>query len=200
MQVKIISKTENAFDKIDKQGSKTINLVTKVLKQGHTGILEHCNITFAISGVSRALSHQLVRHRHMSFCQQSQRSVNMNGFDYVVPESVKAKPELMKMYEVQMLDLNDCYRIMIEQGIPQEDARYILPNACTTNLTVTTNLRELKHFLSLRLCSKAQLEARQLAELMRAETVKRYGWLDEFLQPKCVEAGKCTENKPCGRV
>ena len=136
------------------------------MRSGHMSVLEHCTLTFAIEGISRACSHQFVRHRLMSFEQLSQRYVGMSGFDYVEPESIMqmdldnkvwsdghedwVSPH--KAFGTIMEMLSNTYEAMVKAGIPEEDARYILPNACCTNIVVTMNLREFMHFCGLRRC------------------------------------------------
>ena len=136
------------------------------MRSGHLSVLEHCTLTFAIEGISRACSHQLVRHRLMSVEQQSQRNVGMNGFSYVEPESITRMDSDKRVWSDGHEDwvtphkafgtimemLSNAYEAMVEAGVPEEDARYILPNACCTNLVVTMNLREFIHFCGLRRC------------------------------------------------
>ena len=128
------------------------------LASGHESVLEHWSATFAIEGISRACSHQLVRHRIMSASQQSQRYVRMahssrDPFDYVLPDSIRDNPDARELFDRHMRATAEVYgRLADCYGIPMEDARYILPNACTTNIVVTMNARELRHFLGLRLC------------------------------------------------
>lgn len=175
------------------------------LESGHESVLEHATFTFAIEGISRACSHQLVRHRMASYSQQSQRYVNMDGFDYVTPESLKGQiymgPDgIRETYADIMRDLNDIYQQMIEDGAPEEDARYILPNACTTNIVVTMNARELRHFFSLRCCERAQWEIKQLAEMMLALVKEVAPTLFEDAGPRCKALGYCPEARGCGRM
>ena len=181
------------------------------LASGHESVLEHATFTFAIEGISRACSHQLVRHRMASYSQQSQRYVNMDGFDYVVPESIKDKEGLWykekegtfttsEVY-VELMDyISVLYARMIRAGIPEEDARYILPNACCTNIIVTMNARELRHFFSLRLCTRAQWEIRQLAEKMLDCVREVAPALFDDVGPRCKALGYCPEAKGCGKM
>lgn len=123
------------------------------LNSHHDSVLEHWSATFAIEGISRACSHQLVRHRVASYSQVSQRYVSMDGFGYIVPRTIQDDPEAMKLYDNLMNQISYTYTLLNSiHGIPAEDARYVLPNACTTNIVVTMNARELKHFLGLRCC------------------------------------------------
>lgn len=186
--------------------------VTKSLKaamaSGHSAVLEHWSATFAISGVSRALTHQLVRHRLASYSQQSQRYVNMDWFEYVIPKSIEnhektwdeeGKTDVAKWYTNVMEGLSVFYAKLIEAGIPEEDARYILPNACTTNIVVTMNARELRHFFRLRCCSRAQWEIRELANRMLELCKEVAPVLFEDAGPSCAATGRCPEGKKsCG--
>ena len=155
------------MDAEDVDNDKALQLLRGLVRKGHGSILEHCCFTFAIEGISRACSHQLVRHRIASYSQQSQRYVKGDKFGYVVPEKVYDDKELLKEYDQYMKDTMDFYKYMVEvKGIPKEDARYILPNATTTNIVVTMNARELLHFIELRTSPRAQWEIRELAEEM----------------------------------
>jgi len=156
----------------------------KILK-GHLSPLEHVSFTFAVEGISRACSHQLVRHRTFKFSQQSQRYVDAGNFDFVMPDSFKKLPEKYDgIYAEIMQELMADYQNLIELGIPKEDARYILPNATTTNIIVTCDLRNFRHFYAERSCIHAQWEIRELAELMMRE-VKKILPLSDHEVKKC---------------
>lgn len=184
------------------------------LASGHESVLEHAVFTFAIEGISRACSHQLVRHRMASYSQQSQRYVKMDGFKYVIPESINdivldevwdsdigfESVYASEVYTNLMNDIRDVYNLMIEGGIPEEDARYILPNACKTNIVVTMNARELRHFFSLRCCERAQWEIKQVAEIMLALVREVAPTLFEDAGPRCKALGYCPEAKGCGKM
>lgn len=178
---------------------KMLSLIKKVLSSGHHSTIEHCTFVFAISGVSRACTHQLVRHRHMSFSQKSQRYVTEKGqFEYIIPPTIK-NTDLEKDFIVQMEAVSELYTKFIESGIPAEDARFILPNATSSSLVASLNLRELIHLANLRLCKNAQYEIRTLVKKMCDAVVEKEPWLGEFLQPKCVGLGYCNEIRGCGR-
>lgn len=140
-------------------------LINLLLDLGHESPLEHVSFTFAIEGVSRALSHQLVRHRIASYSQKSQRYVNHKNFSYITPPSIKNNPEALAIFEKCMKDIANVYR-QLSGVVPLEDARYVLPNACETSLVCTFNARSLLNFFKLRLCKKAQWEIRELAHTM----------------------------------
>lgn len=178
--------------------------VRKVLKtiitSGHTSALEHASYTFAIDGVSRALTHQLVRHRIASYNQQSQRYV---GFkikpEFVVPPSIEKDPAAKRIYLRTVEAAWEGYEALIESGIDKEDARYLLPNATPSNIVVTMNIRELLHFFELRCCKRAQWEIRGLALRMLdlATQTAPYIFLDAGA---ACSRGPCPEGKmTCGK-
>ena len=148
------------------QTEPKIGVVKSCIKRGHTSVIEHVSFTFQISGISRACSHQLVRHRIASFTQKSQRYVNESMFSYVCPESIKKLGDMYtQAFDDDMTRIQQMYDFW-ESLIPKEDARYVLPNACTTSLTLTMNLRALLNFWKLRTDSHAQWEIRELANRM----------------------------------
>lgn len=179
---------------------KKLKLINGCIKSGHSSVLEHSQFTFAVEGVSRALTHQLVRHRHCSFSQQSQRYVNLeNTFDYVTPKALQDEGDLQGYFAECMQQAYESYTELINKGVKPEDARAVLPNACCTNMVITLNLRSLIHLCNERLCTRAQLEIRQLVQLMVKEVLKDNEWLKPYLQPKCESLGYCPEYKGCGR-
>ena len=169
------------------------------LASGHESVLEHWSATFAIEGISRACSHQLVRHRLASYSQQSQRYVNMEGFEYVTPESIE-NWNCVNEYEYIMGEIQHIYNHLVKMGVPEEDARYILPNACCTNIVVTMNARELRHLLGMRLCKRAQWEIRELAERMLELLKEECPELFEDIGPQCEQQGYCGEERTCGHM
>ena len=180
---------------------KMLSLIEKVISSGHYSTIEHIQLTFAIQNVSRACTHQLVRHRHMSFSQKSQRYVREKGeFDYIVPKSIEKNPELNKKFTDFMTKTSELYQEFIDNGILAEDARAILPNAAASSLTASLNLRELIHLANLRLCTRAQYEIRCLVKAMVDEVIKKEPWLKPYLVPKCERLGYCDEDKTCGRT
>jgi len=138
--------------------------IQNLIKRGHEGIVEHGVATFRIEGISRACSHQLVRSRICSFNQRSQRYVKESEFKYVIPPSIAKDRDKLQRYKDTMARLRNEYSIMLKDGIPPEDARFVLPNACTTELIMTANFRALRNFLKLRLDSHAQWEIKELAQ------------------------------------
>lgn len=220
MRVELVAYTPNP-DKVCAMAARTciskscptldvrIDNLRHALDSGHESVAEHAVFTFQVEGISRACSHQLVRHRLASYSQQSQRYVNMDDFEYVVPASIKnhektwdedGKTDVDKWFRNTMEALADMYHSLIEEGIPEEDARYILPNACTTNITVSMNARELRHFFSERCCERAQWEIRRLAVRMLEQVRGVAPVLFEDAGPKCQRLGYCPEAKGCGRM
>jgi thymidylate synthase (FAD) len=169
------------------------------IKSGHTSVTEFCDFTFHIEGISRALSHQLVRHRLASYAQRSQRYCSEGNFNYVVPKSIKSNQGAFEEYTEIMYQITDMYRLLQEMGIPNEDARMVLPNACETVIEVKMNLRTLMNFMNERLCTCAQWEIRELALAMKKAIVEKYPELEPYLVPKCEKYGKefgfCMETK-----
>lgn len=143
--------------------SKVQALITKVVGAGHLSCLEHASFTFGIEGISRACSHQLVRHRVASFAQQSQRYVKEVEANVVVPEAIGKDPTASDLFNKAVEIAYAAYASLLAMGVPPEDSRFILPNACKTKLIMTMNARELLHFFSLRCCSRSQEEIRTLA-------------------------------------
>jgi thymidylate synthase (FAD) len=183
--------------------AKMQKLISGVIESGHGSTIEHVVFTFGISGVSRTLSHQLVRHRAgVAFDQQSQRYVKFKGAATMLPHSIaEGDPALRERYEDQVDGALELYGEMLEAGVPGEDARFVFPNAARTNLVMTTNLRALIHMSGLRLCTMAQWEIRRLFQLIRHEVFAVSPFLGSFLAPKCVPLGYCDEfnnrDEPC---
>lgn len=171
-------------------------LVRRVLSMGHVSVLEHVTFTFGVEGISRAASHQLVRHRIASYSQQSQRYVAAE-FGYVAPATV-ARGAARAKFERHMKRSAVLYREMLAAGIPAEDARFVLPNATETKILVTMNARELRHFFALRACRRAQWEIRGLAMEMLKTAKGKAPLLFEDAGPGCLR-GRCPEGKmTCG--
>ncbi len=197
MKVTLIQATPNPIETISKIASicydsdpkNPLGLVKHLYRNGHHSVFEHIYFTFKIEGISRACSHQLVRHRHCSFTQRSQRYCSEDGFEFVTPPTVNEV-----FFNLDMKVLEQWYEGYQENGTPNEDARYILPNACATELYLSCNLRELIHIANERLCSKAQWEIRDLVKQMIALINPE---LHFMLVPKC-KSGRIICNSPCG--
>ena len=173
-----------------------LKLINYVMSSGHTSILEDQTLTFLIEGVDRSLTHQLVRHRAgVVFQQQSQRYVEFKdgNFDYVIPKSIEVTESLKSDFEATMKYLGTMYDKFIKAGVPAEDARAVLPNACCTNIVMTVNLRQLGHMCNERLCSTAQLPIRNLFKEITKQTVEVLPFMKNFLVPKCEMLGYCNE-------
>ncbi len=217
--VKLISKPENMLKTIytacrtcysaqspvemyesDVDEEKMLKLIRNVVASGHHSTIEHIQVSFAISNVSRACTHQLVRHRLMSFSQKSQRYVQEKGqFDYIIPPTINKNPELKEKFISFMGEISEKYQEFVEAGIPAEDARFVLPNAAASSLVASLNLRELIHLAQLRLCTRAQYEIRVMVKAMCDALTEQEPWLKEYLVPKCEALGFCDEHKSCGR-
>ncbi len=179
---------------------KMLTLIERVISSGHYSTIEHIQVTFAISNVSRACTHQLVRHRHMSFSQKSQRYVKEKGqFDYIIPPTIARDENLKKKFTDFMEEISKVYSEFTEAGVPAEDARAVLPNACASSIVASLNLREMIHLANLRLCTRAQYEIRTMIKMMCDELIKEEPWLKPYLVPKCERLGYCDEDKSCGR-
>jgi thymidylate synthase (FAD) len=176
-------------------------LIGKIMKLGHFSVLEHAGFTFGIEGISRAASHQLVRHRIASYSQQSQRYVKAKEkFEYVLPDSIGENAVLKKKFTRQMSSAGRLYEEFVAAGVPAEDARFLLPNAAATKIVVTMNARALRHFFTLRCCLRAQWEIRAVAEEMLGLVRRTAPLLFEDAGPGCLR-GRCPEKTmTCGRV
>jgi thymidylate synthase (FAD) len=179
---------------------QALKLIDKIMKLGHYSVLEHASFTFGVEGISRAASHQLVRHRVASYSQQSQRYVRARKeFDHVVPPSIGGDADLRKRFRHFMEEAGELYRHFVEAGVPAEDARFVLPNAAATKIVVTMNARELHHFFALRCCLRAQWEIRGVAEEMLGLARKQAPALFQKAGPGCLR-GPCPEKEmTCGR-
>jgi len=176
------------------------SFVRKLRQMGHLSTFEHVSFQFSIDGVSRALSHQLVRHRIASYSQRSQRYVKENGFEFVIPPSVKRNPEALERFKAVMAHLQENYQELLN-SVPAEDARYVLPNACTTSLMATFNARSLLNFFEHRTCSRAQWEIRSLAEQMLKLVRVVAPNLFSEAGPTCLTQGVCHQGTfSCGKL
>ena len=201
MRVELIQATANPIETIaaiasicyDSNPKNPLGLVKHLYRNGHHSVFEHIYFTFKIEGISRACSHQLVRHRHCSFTQRSQRYCSEEGFDVVEPKSI-SDIDRKQGFDGLIDYITDHYKELQVLGVPNEDARYILPNACETSLYLSCNLRELIHIANERLCSRAQWEIRELVKQMVALVDPQ---LQFMLVPKC-KSGRIICHSPCG--
>lgn len=173
----------------------------KIMSLGHLSVLEHVSFSFGVEGISRACSHQLVRHRLASYSQQSQRYVShQERFSAVTPETIAEQPELNSRFQQFLDQTHAFYGELLEAGIPAEDARFVLPNAATTKIIITMNGRELLHFFSLRCCRRAQWEIQELAWRMLVLIKPLVPALFASAGPGCVR-GACPEGRmTCGQA
>jgi len=181
---------------LDELGEKKVNkLVRFVIKSGHLSTTEHICFTFAIEGVSRALTHQLVRHRVASYNQQSQRYVSFKDkFEYIIPPEIERDSDIKDEYNNLIKNTHKLYKKFLDKGIEPEDARYLLPNASETKIIVTMNGRELLHFFTVRCCNRAQWEIRKMAIDMLKQVKKVAPIVFEKAGPNCLR-GPCPEGK-----
>lgn len=163
---------------------------------GHQSPLEHCTFTFGIEGVSRALLAQLTRHRIASYSVKSQRYVKEGHFEYIIPQTIKEDDVLFLEYIELMERIQSFYDSAIKRGIQAEDARFALPNACSTQLIMTMNIRSLLNFFELRCCERAQWEIREMANKMLDICKEIAPNLFANAGASCVR-GKCREGKMC---
>jgi thymidylate synthase (FAD) len=188
----------SAADLFGKSDNEDIaKFIANLRNSGHLSTFEHASFTFAVDGISRICSHQLVRHRMASYSQQSQRYVSMEEPEYVVPHSVASNPKAREAFDLYCHRAHELYLNLISMGIAKEDARYILPHGWKTRITITMNARELHHFFALRTCRRAQWEIRELAGKMLCEVRKVAPLLFEVAGPSCLTEGKCRESNGC---
>lgn len=188
---------------------KQTKFIRKMVESGHESPLEHVKFTFALEGISRVLTHQLVRHRLASYSQQSQRYVKKANFDYIIPASIEEdkllKAEFVKITSEIQASYNRMIERFKEKGIVGEeanqDARFILPQAIETKIVVTMNCRELLHFFGERCCMRAQWEIRNLANEMLNICKQELPAVFSHAGPKCIRLGYCPERREvsCGR-
>lgn len=200
----ILAIEEAASNCYDSQPTTDGRIMKACYESGHQSVLEFADFTFHIEGISRACSHQLVRHRVASYAQRSQRYVEEDNFNYIIPDSINNNMEALAKYTQTMHNVCECYSYLKNLGIPAEDARMILSNACETIIEVKMNGRSLIHFMNERLCTRAQWEIRNVAKAMKQVVMNHDEECAKFAQlfvPKCYAHTKypfCTEHKSCG--
>lgn len=205
----------------DENVSKFLNVL---MSMGHESPIEHISFTFAVEGISRTLTHQLVRHRIASYSQQSQRYVKLDEFEYVIPPSIKAIKEASEIYIKKMNDDQEAYNKLVEILIDKhskklvddgyeikkaskvaekmaiEDARYVFPNACETKIVFTMNARSLINFFNHRCCSRAQWEIHEMADQMLKLARQAAPSIFRYAGPSCL-CSACPEGaKSCGKI
>lgn len=173
------------------EGVNTAEFIRRRIRDGHLSILEHASATFLIEGISRACSHQLVRHRLCSFSQESQRYVNMDYPGYVIPPEIASNVQALEGFESMMAVIFAVYRKLRADGIKKEDARFVLPNATHTRLVMTANFRQWLHIFDVRLSPHAQWEIRNVCEevlrLLYQEAPNVFGQFYTAMQERTYE-------------
>jgi thymidylate synthase (FAD) len=197
---------EDILSKVDDDDQR--DFIEKLTAVGHLSPVEHAAFTFLVEGISRACSHQLVRHRLASYSQQSQRYVSEAEFDYLIPPSIREDEKLKSLFERTMEDIQKTYTFLANKLVhkgystesAREDARFVLPNATETKIMVTMNARELLHFFRQRLCNRAQWEIRAMALAMLKLVRPLAPTIFRNAGPPCVK-GKCQEGpRSCGKT
>ena len=215
------ARIDNLTERVEKQDQT--DFCCRILQMGHESVMEHASFTFGVEGVSRVLLAQLTRHRMASFSVQSQRYVRLENFEHVTPPEIAKDPEAAAAYAEMMESQAKSYQKLASilkenhkkelmaagddektalrkaEKMAIEDARFVLPNACETHLIVTMNARQLKTFLGLRLCNRAQWEIRELAGKMLEVVLPYLPNIFSERMAKCDQVGYCTERKSCGR-
>lgn len=204
---------------------KIESFIDMLVSIGHESVMEHVSFTFGIEGISRACSHQLVRHRIASYSQKSQRYVNEDGFEFITPPDIEADTEAKAEFDSAIYTISETYGRLVEiltknhaekfiaegmdeksalskaKKLANEDARFILPNACETKIVVTMNVRSLFNFFRHRCCNRAQWEIRAVANEMLRLCLEAAPHIFAHAGPSCVATGKCPEGKmSCGKI
>ncbi len=206
------------IDEIEKNldEDKALKFLNMLMSYGHESPVEHVSFTFAIEGVSRSLTHQLVRHRLASYSQQSQRYVRLKQFQYIIPPEIEKDNEARKIFIDSMEKSQEAYSQLteilkdkhIKNGMDPisaekraiEDARYVFPNACETKIMVTMNARSLMNFFKHRCCNRAQWEIKELADEMLKQVKDIAPILFKYSGPSCLNS-VCPEGRmTCGKI
>ncbi len=173
--------------------SQIDRILRKVILRGHHSVLEHADFTFAITSVSRVLTHQLVRHRIASYSQLSQQRVNQARAEYIIPPAIRHDPDLTRRFRDWMDEAANFYEFLVERGVPRGTARYVLPSACETKILMTMNARSLFNLIGQRDCGAEEWEFRALAHQMHSLLLGLAPRIFRFAGPKCTTEGVCTE-------
>lgn len=198
MKIELLANTPNpettiaraastCYDSVPKELDKARKMISAIIKSGHESCIEHATATFEIDGVSRVLTHELVRHRiGFSYSQRSQRYVDESNPSFVIPQEIEENESARKLFLAQMESAWSAYKTLQTLGLKNEMARYVLPNACCTKIVVTADFRAWRNFLKLRLSKRAQHEIRDLANIL----------LDKLIEiaPSCFEDLKDESN------
>lgn len=215
------SSASELYDNLDDESAQ--RFLEMLMSFGHASPIEHASFTFGIEGVSRALTHQLVRHRLASYSQKSQRYVKEDSFDYIIPPDIEDNPEAKELFIETMDSIQESYdqisellkqrhkEEFIKDGLDEkaaerkaeklanEDARFVLPNATETMIVMTMNARELLHFFEVRACNRAQWEIREIAKEMLRQAYEVAPTLFKNAGPACLN-GPCPEGNMSVRL
>lgn len=178
-------------------------VLATVISKGHHSVLEHANFTLAISGISRVVSHQLVRHRMASYSQLSQQRADASELQYVTPPAIRRKRQLADRYARLMSDCQEFYRTLLESEIPRGSARYVLPSSFQTRVVMTMNARSLMNLISQRECAAEEWEFRQLAHSIHDAVMGVAPGIFRHAGTQCETHGVCPEGEVglnCGRL
>ena len=170
-------------------------IIKEVIIKNHLSVLEHINFTFSISGVSRALTHQLVRHRIASYSQLSQQRVDSSGLQFTIPPEIQDNSEIVKEYDEAVRNCQEVYKRMVRSGISRGSARYVLPSCFNTKIMTTMNARSLFNLFAQRECQVEEWEFRKVAHLMHDELMKVSPMIFRYAGPPCQTHGVCPEGK-----
>lgn len=185
-EVLIAKAASTCYDSVPKDLEKARKMIQAIIKSGHESVIEHSSASFEVSGVSRVLTHELVRHRLFSFSQRSQRYVDEANPSYVIPEEIENNPKAKEVFIEAMDNAWNSYNKLQALGLKNEMSRYVLPNACTTKICISGNFREWRNFLKLRLSKRAQHEIRNLANVILNKLIE--------IAPSCFEDLKDESN------
>jgi len=192
-----------------RRGMKEVSLeeareiIRRVLGYGHESVIEHACFTFFVEGISRSLTHQLVRHRIASYTQQSMRYVDLSRSKeyFIRPKTISDDEELTRLFNATVAKCKETYDLLRKKGVPCEDSRFVLPIASQTKIAITMNARELRHFFTMRCCLRAQWEIRELANRMLKVCKTTAPSLFENAGPSCASLGFCPEAElTCGKL
>lgn len=197
MNIKIIAHTPDpeltiarcastCYDSQPKELISARKMIKALITAGHESCIEHASVTFEVDGISRVVTHELVRHRIASFSQRSQRYVDESTPSYVIPDEIKNDSNALTLYQSAMNNAWEIYHKLQQMGYKNQISRYVLPNACTTKICFTINFRSLRNFLKLRLSIRAQPEIREMAKQMLELLIE--------LSPSCFEDLTIEEN------
>lgn len=193
-----LSEMREEFSKDD-----VLRLIATVISKGHHSVLEHVSFTFSISGISRVLSHQLVRHRMASYSQLSQQRVDSSDLAFVIPPEIRKNANLIREYCELMEKCQELYRLMVDEGVSKGSSRYAMPSAFTTRVLMTMNARSLFNLIEQRICAAEEWEFRQVATLIRRRLMDVAPAIFRFSGTKCETERICPEGEvglSCGRL